>query len=254
MLANVGTGEVVRQFQGDAARRVNGIAFNPDGTLALSGFGNQLVLWDVEKGTSIRRLAAHNDLVSEIQFSADGRYAMSKSRDNNVRVWDITSGDSAQLMSLRVPVDIPDRAFPHIPGFHPSRNAAFAGVFAWRPTMLCHTYLRAVLLPNWVGDSASSALSNSEASLTASVIRSGPCIANSPRAVVQRFGQLLKDAQARGVAICLIEHNLDVVVELSNRIAFLDQGKVLAEGDPETILRDPALAAIYFGDRPQEAA
>ena len=69
-----------------------------------------------------------------------------------------------------------------------------------------------------------------------------------------RFGALLKDAQSRGVAICLIEHNLDVVVELSNRIAFLDQGKVLAEGDPDAILKDPALAAIYFGDRPQEAA
>ena len=59
---------------------------------------------------------------------------------------------------------------------------------------------------------------------------------------------------ARGVAICLIEHNLDVVAELSDRIAFLDQGRVLAEGDPQSILRDPALAAIYFGDRPQEAA
>ena len=69
-----------------------------------------------------------------------------------------------------------------------------------------------------------------------------------------RFGALLRDAQARGVAICLIEHNLDVVVELANRIAFLDQGKVLAEGDPDSILKDPALAAIYFGDRPQEAA
>ena len=70
----------------------------------------------------------------------------------------------------------------------------------------------------------------------------------------QRFGALLRDATARGVAICLIEHNLDVVTELANRIAFLDQGRVLAEGDPDTILRDPALAAIYFGDRPQEAA
>ncbi len=70
----------------------------------------------------------------------------------------------------------------------------------------------------------------------------------------QRFGALLRDATARGVAICLIEHNLDVVTELANRIAFLDQGRVLAEGDPEAILRDPALAAIYFGDRPQEAA
>lgn len=70
----------------------------------------------------------------------------------------------------------------------------------------------------------------------------------------QRFAELLRRATARGVAICLIEHNLDVVTELSNRIAFLDQGRVLAEGDPGTILRDPALAAIYFGDRPQEVA
>ena len=70
----------------------------------------------------------------------------------------------------------------------------------------------------------------------------------------QRFGQLLKDARARGVAICLIEHNLDVVVDLSDRIAFLDRGLVLAEGSPKDIMNDPKLAAIYFGDRSHEAA
>ncbi len=129
VLANVGTGEIVRQFQGEAARRVNGLAFNPDGTLAISGNGNQLVVWDVERGTVIRRLTAHNDLVSDIQFSADGRYAISTSRDNNIRVWDITSGDSAEMQRLRVPIDIPDRASPHIAGFHPARNAIFAGVW-----------------------------------------------------------------------------------------------------------------------------
>jgi ABC-type branched-subunit amino acid transport system ATPase component len=68
-----------------------------------------------------------------------------------------------------------------------------------------------------------------------------------------RFAALLRDAAAAGTAICLIEHNLDVVAELADRIAFLDQGRVLAEGDPQAILRDPRLAAIYFGDRPQEA-
>ena len=66
----------------------------------------------------------------------------------------------------------------------------------------------------------------------------------------QRFGQLLKDARARGVAICLIEHNLDVVTELADRIAFLERGRVLAEGEPQAILRNPELAAIYFGDHP----
>ncbi len=64
-----------------------------------------------------------------------------------------------------------------------------------------------------------------------------------------RFSALLRDAVADGVTICLIEHNLDIVIELADRIAFLDQGRKLAEGDPATILADPHLAAIYFGER-----
>jgi WD40 repeat protein/serine/threonine protein kinase len=129
VLADVATGEVVRQFQGDAAQRVNGIAFNPDGTLLLSGNGNQLVLWDVAKGIPIRRLTAHNDLVDTIEFSPDGRYAMSISRDNNVRLWDITSGDSAEIVRLRIPVEIPPQAPPHWAGFNPFRNTVHAGVW-----------------------------------------------------------------------------------------------------------------------------
>jgi len=64
-----------------------------------------------------------------------------------------------------------------------------------------------------------------------------------------RFTALLRAAVADGVTICLIEHNLDIVIELADRIVFLDQGRKLAEGDPETILADPHLAAIYFGER-----
>lgn len=64
-----------------------------------------------------------------------------------------------------------------------------------------------------------------------------------------RFARLLRDATGRGVTICLIEHNLDVVAELADEIAFLDGGRVLAVGEPGAILRDKALAAIYFGDR-----
>ncbi|MFZ6761223.1 MULTISPECIES: ABC transporter ATP-binding protein [Acetobacterales] len=67
----------------------------------------------------------------------------------------------------------------------------------------------------------------------------------------RHFSGILREAAQQGKAICLIEHNLDVVVELADRIAFLDQGRVLAEGEPQAILRNPELAAIYFGDRPQ---
>ncbi|MCW8087447.1 ABC transporter ATP-binding protein [Sabulicella glaciei] len=65
----------------------------------------------------------------------------------------------------------------------------------------------------------------------------------------QRFAGLLRAANARGITICLIEHNLDVVAELADEIAFLDRGVVLAVGEPQAILRDKALAAIYFGER-----
>jgi ABC-type branched-subunit amino acid transport system ATPase component len=65
----------------------------------------------------------------------------------------------------------------------------------------------------------------------------------------EHFLSLLRDAVRSGVTICIIEHNLDIVQGISDRIAFLDQGRLLAEGDPKTILSDPALAAIYFGER-----
>jgi branched-chain amino acid transport system ATP-binding protein len=65
----------------------------------------------------------------------------------------------------------------------------------------------------------------------------------------ERFLNLLREEVRGGVTICIIEHNLDIVQGISDRIAFLDQGRLLAEGDPKTILSDPALAAIYFGER-----
>ena len=60
---------------------------------------------------------------------------------------------------------------------------------------------------------------------------------------------MLRPSASRGVTICVIEHNLDLVNQLSDRLAFLDQGRLLACGDPRQILRDPELAAIYFGER-----
>ncbi|GGF48010.1 ABC transporter ATP-binding protein [Aliidongia dinghuensis] len=66
-----------------------------------------------------------------------------------------------------------------------------------------------------------------------------------------RFTALLRGAMAEGVTICLIEHNLDIVTEVADRIAFLDQGRKLAEGEPDEIMRNPDLRRIYFGERRQ---
>jgi ABC-type branched-subunit amino acid transport system ATPase component len=66
-----------------------------------------------------------------------------------------------------------------------------------------------------------------------------------------RFTKLLRDHAARGCTICIIEHNLDIVTEVSDKIAFLDRGKLLANGPAKDVLSNPDLAALYFGDRAQ---
>lgn len=69
------------------------------------------------------------------------------------------------------------------------------------------------------------------------------------RGSYEMFLELLRSEVRKGVTVCIIEHNLDIVIEISDRIAFLDQGKLLADGDPKSVLNDPHLAAIYFGEK-----
>ncbi len=59
--------------------------------------------------------------------------------------------------------------------------------------------------------------------------------------------QVIKGLVAQGKTICVIEHNLDVVRAVSDWVLFLDQGRALASGEPETVLADRSLAEIYFG-------
>jgi len=70
------------------------------------------------------------------------------------------------------------------------------------------------------------------------------------RGSYELFLELLRSEVKKGVTVCIIEHNLDIVIGISDRIAFLDQGRLLADGDPGTVLNDPHLAAIYFGEQP----
>ena len=55
------------------------------------------------------------------------------------------------------------------------------------------------------------------------------------------------------VAVLLIEHNMGVVMEISDHVVVLDYGKRIAAGPPDAIRHDPAVIRAYLGE-PEDAA
>ena len=60
--------------------------------------------------------------------------------------------------------------------------------------------------------------------------------------------ELLRKISARGVTLLLVEHDMSLTMEISNRIVVLDQGRLLASGTPREVQQDRAVMAAYLGD------
>jgi len=59
--------------------------------------------------------------------------------------------------------------------------------------------------------------------------------------------ELLRKLQEMQKTILIIEHDLNFIQKLCERIVVLDQGRVVLDGPPDVIRRDPSLQEIYFG-------
>lgn len=63
----------------------------------------------------------------------------------------------------------------------------------------------------------------------------------------ERLGAILRRLADSGRGVLLVEHDMNLVGRVADRVTVLAEGRVLATGTPEAIRRDPAVAAAYLG-------
>ncbi len=65
----------------------------------------------------------------------------------------------------------------------------------------------------------------------------------------RELAELIRRITALGVTIWVIEHDMALVMSVSDRITVLDAGRKIAEGKPAEIANDPGVISVYLGEK-----
>jgi branched-chain amino acid transport system ATP-binding protein len=67
-------------------------------------------------------------------------------------------------------------------------------------------------------------------------------------AETERLAQLIRSLPKRGITVLLVEHNMDLMMSVADRIVVLNYGNRIAEGTPEEITADDVVIKAYLGE------
>jgi neutral amino acid transport system ATP-binding protein len=66
-------------------------------------------------------------------------------------------------------------------------------------------------------------------------------------ALMQSLLERIKELPARGMTVVFVEHDMDVVMDISDWVVVMGEGRIISEGPPDAVASDPAVIDAYIG-------